>query len=47
MTVYVIDDTHPNGGYIANKEDIPKGVKTMTIKQYEKYKIDSEKKQLV
>jgi len=35
-TVYVIDSSHPSGGYIANKADVPKGIKTLTMKQFEK-----------
>lgn len=44
-TVFVEDSSHPNGGYICNKDEVPEGKKVLTKAQYEKkLKADTAKK---
>ena len=43
-TVYVEDSSHPNGGYICNKDEVPSGKKTITMAQYAKKQKPAESK---
>lgn len=38
MTVYVIDTKHPHGGYICNENEVPTGLKSISMEEYEKKK---------